>query len=741
MTTYYDRFEGNETTKKWDKVAFRAGKVVQSAELNEIQSVLNYKIKQMGSSIWDEGDIITGCGYASVPGSASGYDVSINAGLLYIDGAVRVVPASTTPVAITGIGEEFIGVEVTTTTVTENEDATLRDPAVGMGNYGQAGSHRTVMSFEWKLCTGDGTDGIVTVITLLDGTTKIVEHTSEYSDIVKILPRRTYDESGNYTVSEFPNNIEWKLGEEHETVILALEKDKAYVEGAEIEIPTTRKIEIPVNEDYDTVAAESLEIYANTQRLYELDLPFVKKVNQLSSHVTGTVSMTRGSGSVDDILSAAQNQLSSDITSLVDIRGVANGIGQTYDFDTDTWAGASTVFSETTDWLQSGAYIDWSPPGSEPGYGTTYKVACYFDKVMNKGTRTKTTVFNESVVKKGLLESPATLTISSATSGSADAYYVYKVTAITALGETTPIVETTVIGDVHLNDISRNILVWTPPANAGQANIAAITGYRIYRNVVNSTNIGYLTEVSSATLTYTDDATDTLLVGISPPSRNTTDRDALGHSDLVEVTLIGDTINVEDYVSKTDYTVIKGNNPGITDVPSVSYATTIGLGIIDWIGLTKPSAGDTFYVSYTYWAHTVEGDYVCADSYSEFSAAPVYYNSSNGTLERLTNYIDFRTSGTHPRTGSFPLANYDYYLGKVCLIYLTSAGDFVNLTSTPTRYPVEPAAPDRVLPITYLIIPPYIYSPSEITRKPIQTKRYTMLDIRGLERRIEQLEY
>lgn len=729
---YYDRFESQPLTKNWDKVLFIPGKVAQAAELNEIQSILNYKLFQMGEAIWNEGDIISGCGY-----SIDGTSVTVDGGLLFIQGAVRQIPGTTTPITISGVGEEYIGVAAIDVTVTENEDSDLRDPAVGQSNYDKSGAHRRTYNYVWFKCSGDGTDGAVPVIHLLDGEPKIIEKPTEYSEIMKVMHRRTYDESGNYTVAEFGLSLEWVT--EPNTVALVLDKGKAYVEGVEIETGGKRRVPFTVNNDYETVLTESLDSYSSSQTLYKLDMPYVKKINRLSAQVTGVITLSRGSGNTDEILAQAKSQISQDISSLVDIRGVAQGAGATYDFDTDAWSGATTVYSVTASWFKDGTAINWSPLGPEPSYTSSYKVAAYFDKVLTKGVRTLTTVPTPQAVTKSVrMDSPTSLTLTP--TGGDTAKYTYKVTAVTDLGETLPVTNTLVNGPSNFDSTHKVALSWAAPSNLGSANVPSLVKYRVYRNVKNSNTFGLLAEVTGST-SYMDDGSSTLIPNFLPPTRNTTGRDSLPHTDIFQVTAIGNTSGASDYSSVTDFMIIKGNNPGVTDVPSKNYALTLGNGIIDWLGGNEPSGGATYYVTYQYWAHTVEGDYVGADSYSSFTDAPFYTNTASSTLERLTNYIDFRTSGTKPRAGSQPTCEYEFYVGRKDLIYLTSEGNFLSLTGAPARYPTEPPKPARALPITYLVIPPYVYDKSEIVISAIPTKRYTMLDIRTLERRISQLEY
>ena len=52
---YYNRFEKE---KNWDYLAVLAGRAIQSAEANEMQHVLEEKVKALGSAIYVDGTVI-----------------------------------------------------------------------------------------------------------------------------------------------------------------------------------------------------------------------------------------------------------------------------------------------------------------------------------------------------------------------------------------------------------------------------------------------------------------------------------------------------------------------------------------------------------------------------------------------------------------------------------------------------------------------------------------------------------
>ena len=54
---YYNRFS---QTDGYDELLFRASKGLQSAELNEIQSILSDKVADLGDALFNDGNIVRG---------------------------------------------------------------------------------------------------------------------------------------------------------------------------------------------------------------------------------------------------------------------------------------------------------------------------------------------------------------------------------------------------------------------------------------------------------------------------------------------------------------------------------------------------------------------------------------------------------------------------------------------------------------------------------------------------------
>ncbi len=129
---YYNRYDKG---KGWDYVAVLVGRATQAAEINELQNILEDKTRAVGSSLYEEGMLIDGCGI-----SYSSPNVTLAAGLIFIDGLVHEVAAKVLNVT----GTATIGVWKISTVLTQDEDSSLRNPALGYPEYRSPGAYRII---------------------------------------------------------------------------------------------------------------------------------------------------------------------------------------------------------------------------------------------------------------------------------------------------------------------------------------------------------------------------------------------------------------------------------------------------------------------------------------------------------------------------------------------------------------------------------------------------------------------
>ena len=94
-----------------------------------------------------------------------------------------------------------------------------------------------------------------------------------------------------------------------------------------------------------------------------------------------------------------------------------------------------------------------------------------------------------------------------------------------------------------------------------------------------------------------------------------------------------------------------------------------------------------------------------------------------------------------PKFGTLITSDLEHYLDRIDKIFITKDGDFKVVKGTPSVYPTIPKNLDDAMHIYTLDIPAYTFNVKDINTLPQDNRRYTMRDIGGLERRIENVEY
>jgi hypothetical protein len=140
-----------------------------------------------------------------------------------------------------------VGLEMQDDIVTESDDATLLDPALEASNYQAPGAarYKTELIYSTRSINSVDDEKFIQIAKITDG--RITEQTRSplYSEIEEVLARRTYDESGNYTVKPFILNIEDSPTDPANNFLLSISSGKAYLYGYECERQVETKIELP----------------------------------------------------------------------------------------------------------------------------------------------------------------------------------------------------------------------------------------------------------------------------------------------------------------------------------------------------------------------------------------------------------------------------------------------------------------------------------------------------------------
>ena len=179
------------------------------------------------------------------------------------------------------------------------------------------------------------------------------------------------------------------------------------------------------------------------------------------------------------------------------------------------------------------------------------------------------------------------------------------------------------------------------------------------------------------------------------------------------------------------------------------------------------------YIRFRYFQHSISGYYFSIDSYREVIEDPTLdvnyetipsYTTMAGDIVKLSNAIDFRprqgwdtTANTPafvgnnvigaqllelPANGTDVIYDIEFYLARVDLICLHKNGNFFIEEGIPAESPVAKKVPEHSMKLYEVHLKPYVYDfKKDVNPKFFENRRYTMRDIGKLEKRIEGLEY
>ena len=180
----------------------------------------------------------------SSSGVGAGQLFSVNEGVFYYEGFFVQNDAQTVAVSkyTANTANARIGFEITESTVTNNSDTSLLDPAQNASNYQAPGADRYKINLVLATRSLASTDDTQFIELALVENGQIIRENKYpiYSVLEDTLARRTYDESGNYTVRDFRISLDTNSANSAQTDVI-LSPGKAYVYGYEFETngPTT----------------------------------------------------------------------------------------------------------------------------------------------------------------------------------------------------------------------------------------------------------------------------------------------------------------------------------------------------------------------------------------------------------------------------------------------------------------------------------------------------------------------
>jgi len=221
-----------------------------------------------------DGETITGTNSDSIAltaivnTTATGSAAQVQAGCYYINGFIVTVLNQTIILdKYSNTPSYRVGLLVTESFVTPTTDNTLNDNAQGVSNTNAPGAHRFKIDLTLtKKAIGSTEDAnFVELLRLKTGIIQSKVRNTDYAILEDTFARRTYDESGDYTVRPFDIDIREHLisvnnrgiytslnGGDATKLAVGMSPGKAYVKGFEVDKLATQYIDVDKARDFDT---------------------------------------------------------------------------------------------------------------------------------------------------------------------------------------------------------------------------------------------------------------------------------------------------------------------------------------------------------------------------------------------------------------------------------------------------------------------------------------------------------
>lgn len=345
---YYNRYDA---AKKYTKTLFLASRGLQSAELNEIQEYAAHAIGEISNAIFKDGDVISGC--TCVVDNQSGA-VTLEAGKVYLNGLIRDLHEGTLTVPVDKAVR--IGVYFKEQTITELEDPTLRDPAIGTRNFQEVGAIRTQYITTWGFeCEGvtpaeSDLGEFYTIYNVENGVLVQKALAPQMDAVSAALARYDNESNGSYVVTGMKVTC---LSASEGAQIFSVNEGKAHVNGYEISLDHSLRIRVDNEEDIQEVESDPYVFEPDALGNMTINLNYTPLAEIKTVDITAEkkVNITHGSysGALDPIPS----------TSVLEIMQIKQG---------------STIYVKGTDYKLTAGQVDWSLSGAEPAPGSSYEI-------------------------------------------------------------------------------------------------------------------------------------------------------------------------------------------------------------------------------------------------------------------------------------------------------------------------------------------------------------------------------
>lgn len=643
-----------------------------------------------------------------------------------------------------------VGLDVSYAIIDYNQDSTLLDPSLGYPNNTAPGADRlqVMMSLSRRTISSvDGDNFILLARIGVNGTIQYMVSGSDYSGILDLLAQRTYDASGNFTVTPFKtkfyNSLKksasdpygWSLSGSDSKLVAVVSPGSGYVKGYNV-ITTTDTV-VSFDKARDTDVSTSYTTYFSP-RSSVIVTPVKTTVwlnNNSGSSVMGMKQVLLYTGPV--VSNATSGSVIGSMYIYDEFRN-----GTTYElFFYNLQMNAGTNISQVQSIGTADGVFVASPVLSSGIFGINnadntsllWKTGVQNIKTMRSAANNSNgnTIMEVRRKLTGTLDSSGTITFTASTNESFVGYNpTLNIGWIGTYPATSQITFTS--GNLTISDTS--LVINLGSSFAGQLISLTADVIRTQQKEITKTLTSY---------TYTTSAAPSGVVG---------ETFNLGYQDgykLLSVTMVNPSDGSYVPVDVTKEFVFSG---GQTDsyYGDASITRVLGNGSI--------ISNNRLIISFQYFAHSGTG-YFTVDSYSQLitdtslglSYADIpKYTATNGVVYNLSESIDFRPIYTGgivdpnaliPKMSSTVIYDVEYYLSRTDLLQIDENNNIYVKKGNPSLNPTPPTPDANAMSLYQINLKPYTYTINDVNTTFINNRVYTMKNIGDLETRISNIEY
>lgn len=714
----------------------------------------------------------------------------VNTGVYYVNGTfVHVDGQSTVLSKYDSVPSCHVLLKITEELVDAVSDTTLLDPAQGSYNYAAPGADRVKISLTLTTLPLNSsiTEDYVELMRYNGG--ELEEHITnpKYSELEKSLARRTYDESGNYVVNGLLPKVREHLKSNNNggvyadgdisKMVVEIDPGKAYISGFEVDKISKTRININKARTADHIKDTSVILRPEFGQY----LIVSNIVGSFSVYDHQTVDIYND----NDASNASATKI-----------GTAKVIGVDY-LAGDPVSGNGAIYKLwiTDVTLESGYTIE-SAGGIR--YDTTkyaYVLTQYTAPVTSSG-------FVAGQVISHTSGRTATVKYWDAASATLYAYKHDHTKDTPKVGDlitaTGPAVSSTITSKILITSVGQSGLVFRLPKTVPYSLRNPSTNsydlsYTIQKEltiVTNSAGAGSVSVSSGETINPVELGT---FIAVGPSGVVVNSKFSL-NVDGTTLTLtdgpVSSTVKIYAAVTKDSVSPKTKTVTSNTQVVTSPGSSTITLdktdiirvvSVVDEVGditanynlwngqseysydrgtLTlksgKSAPVGNVTVVYSYYEHSIGGDFFCIDSYPSgiLEGTTVYNSQSTGQLYDLPACLDFRPSvgsnGTFTGTGSRRNnliisgttfnSSLQYYVPRIDALTINASGTLTVLTGTPSENPKTPAVPGGQFAVNLFYIPEYTKTASAVVNRRLDVERFTMSDIKRISNRVDRVE-